>query len=54
MTDGVSHTGFAAAILAKRVTGEQWTEDNVQVTYLQPDLLFLYQLADHPLQIHTS
>jgi len=29
MMDGVSHAGFAAAILAKRVTGEQWTEDNI-------------------------
>ena len=37
MTDGVICTGFAAAILTKRVTSEQWTEIDLQVTYLQPD-----------------
>ena len=36
--DGVICTGFATAILAKRVTTEQWTEVDLQVTYLQPDV----------------
>ena len=36
--DGVICTGFTAAILEKRVTTEQWTEVDLQVTSLQPDV----------------